>query len=101
RRHTRCSRDWSSDVCSSDLILLITHDLGVVANMAEEVVVMYRGRVMEHGTVEDIFRDPRHPYLKALLHAVPRFDMAPGERLVPRSEERRVGKEGSAGWASG
>nr|WP_322111166.1 ABC transporter ATP-binding protein [Tistlia consotensis] len=67
-------------------ILLITHDLGVVANMAEEVVVMYRGRVMERGPVEDIFRDPRHPYLKALLHAVPRFDMAPGERLVPLRE---------------
>ncbi|MEX0759400.1 MAG: ABC transporter ATP-binding protein, partial [Tistlia sp.] len=67
-------------------ILLITHDLGVVANMAEEVVVMYRGQVMERGTVEDIFRDPRHPYLKALLHAVPRFDMKPGERLEPLRE---------------
>ena len=64
-------------------ILLITHDLGVVANMADEVVVMYRGRVMEAGTREDIFRRPEHPYLKALLHAVPRFDMKPGEKLVP------------------
>jgi peptide/nickel transport system ATP-binding protein len=64
-------------------ILLITHDLGVVANMADEVVVMYRGRVMESGTREDIFRRPEHPYLKALLHAVPRFDMKPGEKLVP------------------
>jgi len=63
--------------------LLITHDLGVVANMADEVVVMYRGRVMEAGTREDIFRRPEHPYLKALLHAVPRFDMKPGEKLVP------------------
>src|ERR1700733_3323609 len=67
-------------------ILMITHDLGVVANMAEEVVVMYRGQVMESGTRDDIFRDPRHPYLKALLHAVPRFNMAPGERLVPLRE---------------
>ncbi len=64
-------------------VLLITHDLGVVANVAEEVVVMHRGRVMEAGTREDIFADPRHPYLKALLRAVPRFHMAPGERLVP------------------
>ena len=64
-------------------VLLITHDLGVVANLAEEVVVMHRGRVMESGTREDIFADPRHPYLKALLKAVPRFGMAPGERLVP------------------
>ena len=67
-------------------ILLITHDLGVVANMAEEVVVMYRGEVMESGTRDDIFRDPQHPYLKALLRAVPRFDMKPGERLVPLRE---------------
>jgi peptide/nickel transport system ATP-binding protein len=67
-------------------ILLITHDLGVVANMAEEVVVMYRGRIMERGARDDIFRDPRHPYLKALLRAVPRFDMEPGERLVPLRE---------------
>jgi peptide/nickel transport system ATP-binding protein len=64
-------------------ILLITHDLGVVANMADEVVVMYRGRVMEAGMREDIFRRPEHPYLKALLNAVPRFNMKPGEKLVP------------------
>jgi peptide/nickel transport system ATP-binding protein len=64
-------------------VLLITHDLGVVANMAEEVVVMYRGRVTESGPIEDIFGDPRHPYLKALMRAVPRFDMKPGERLTP------------------
>ena len=67
-------------------VLLITHDLGVVANMAAEVVVMYRGRVMEAGAIEDIFRDPRHPYLQALMRAVPRFNMAPGERLTPIRE---------------
>jgi peptide/nickel transport system ATP-binding protein len=67
-------------------VLLITHDLGVVANMAAEVVVMYRGRVMESGRVEDIFHDPQHPYLKALMRAVPRFNMAPGERLTPIRE---------------
>ncbi len=67
-------------------ILLITHDLGVVANLAEEVVVMYHGKIMEAGTRDDVFRDARHPYLKALLHAVPRFSMAPGERLVPLRE---------------
>jgi len=67
-------------------ILMITHDLGVVANMAEEVVVMYRGKLMEAGTRDDIFRKAEHPYLKALLHAVPRFDMKPGERLVPLRE---------------
>ena len=67
-------------------VLLITHDLGVVANMADEVVVMYRGRVVESGALEDIFRDARHPYLKALMRAVPRFNMAPGERLAPIRE---------------
>ena len=67
-------------------LLLITHDLGVVANVAEEVVVMYRGRVMESGILEDIYGNPRHPYLKALLRAVPHFDMKPGERLMPLRE---------------
>jgi peptide/nickel transport system ATP-binding protein len=67
-------------------VLLITHDLGVVANVAEEIVVMYRGEVMESGTLDDIFRRPQHRYLQALLRAVPHFDMKPGERLVPIRE---------------
>jgi peptide/nickel transport system ATP-binding protein len=77
-------RDLQSELGMA--VLLITHDLGVVANMAREVVVMYRGRVMEAGTLQDIFRDPQHPYLRALMRAVPRFDMAPGERLTPIRE---------------
>ena len=64
-------------------VLFITHDLGVVANVADEVVVMYHGKLMESGTVEDIFHRPEHPYLKSLLSAGPRFNMEPGERLVP------------------
>jgi peptide/nickel transport system ATP-binding protein len=67
-------------------VLMITHDLGVVANVAEEVVVLFRGKVMESGSLSDIFRAPEHPYLKALLKAVPRFDLAEGERLVPLRE---------------
>jgi len=67
-------------------LLMITHDLGVVANVADDVVVMYRGKVVESGDLRDIYRDPQHPYLKALLKAVPRFDMAPGERLQPIRE---------------
>jgi peptide/nickel transport system ATP-binding protein len=67
-------------------VLLITHDLGVVANMADEVVVMHRGKVMESGAVGDIYREARHPYLKALMRAVPRFNMKPGERLTPIRE---------------
>ena len=64
-------------------VLLITHDFGVVANMADEIVVAYHGKVMESGTAEDIFGDPRHPYLKSLLGAVPRFHMRDDERLKP------------------
>jgi peptide/nickel transport system ATP-binding protein len=67
-------------------VLMITHDLGVVANLADEVAVMYGGQLMESGPVDDIFRAPGHPYLKALLRAVPRFHMEPGERLVPLRE---------------
>ena len=64
-------------------LLMITHDLGVVANMADDVVVMYRGEIMETGSVEDIFKRAEHPYLKSLMAAVPRFDMEEGERLIP------------------
>ena len=67
-------------------VLLITHDLGVVANVAEEIVVMYHGEIMESGTLDDVFGRAHHPYLKALLRAVPRFDMQPGERLQPIRE---------------
>src|SRR5579875_2581265 len=69
-------------------VLLITHDLGVVANLAEEVLVLYRGMVMESGTLDDILQRPEHPCLKALLRAVRRFGMAPEERLSPIREIR-------------
>jgi peptide/nickel transport system ATP-binding protein len=62
-------------------MLLITHDLGVVANIADEVAVIYQGEIMEAGPVNEIFRSPSHPYLKGLMAAVPHFDMKPGERL--------------------
>jgi oligopeptide/dipeptide ABC transporter ATP-binding protein len=55
-------------------ILLITHDLGVVAQIADRVAVMYGGELMEAGSVEDILHSPKHPYTKALLHATPRID---------------------------
>jgi peptide/nickel transport system ATP-binding protein len=72
-------------------VLVITHDLGVVANVADEVVVMYHGEVMEAGSLNDIFDRPSHPYLQALLHAVPRFNMGPEERLVPIREIKSKG----------
>lgn len=72
-------------------ILLITHDLGIVANMANDIAVMYRGRIVESGSREDLFHDPQHPYLRALLRAVPRFSMEPGERLKPIREVKSAG----------
>lgn len=73
-------------------VLLITHDLGVVANIADEVVVMYHGEIMESSSVQEIYSNPAHPYLKALLKAVPHFDMKPGERLTPvREIEAKLG----------
>ena len=64
-------------------ILMITHDLGVVANMADEIIVMYHGEIMEYGSLKDIFHNAQHPYLKSLLKAVPRFGMSSNERLIP------------------
>ena len=78
-------------------VLLITHDLGVVANMADELVVVYHGRVMESGRIGDVFGSPRHPYLKALMRAVPRIGMAAGERLTPLREVSRPAGSRSAG----
>lgn len=55
-------------------IMFITHDLGVVADMADEVAVMYLGKIVERGAAADIFRDPKHPYTIALLESLPRMD---------------------------
>jgi peptide/nickel transport system ATP-binding protein len=78
-------------------LLLITHDLGVVANMADRVVVMYHGKIMESGPLEPLFNNPQHPYLKALMHAVPRFDMEKGERLIPvREIDSKIGSIGKS-----
>jgi len=52
-------------------VLLITHDLGIIAEVADEVYVMYAGKVVEHGFTKDIFREPHHPYTVGLLHSVP------------------------------
>ena len=82
-------------------VLLITHDLGVVANVADDVVVMYRGRVMEAGSRDDIFRNAQHPYLQALMRAVPRFAMAEDERLTPIREVKSVGARQHRCAASG
>ena len=59
---------------SNTAILLITHDMGVVAEMSDRIMVMYAGMVMELGTAHDIFKDPKHPYTRGLLAAIPRKD---------------------------
>ncbi|MDO4265486.1 MAG: ABC transporter ATP-binding protein [Eubacteriales bacterium] len=63
-------------------ILLITHDMGVVAEIADEIVVMYAGKVVEQGNSRDIFYHPQHPYTSALLASVPRIDESDGRELV-------------------
>ena len=64
-------------------VLIITHDMGVVANVAEEVVVVHRGEVMESGTVEDVIGNPQHDYLRALMEAVPTIDPDRPKKLNP------------------
>ena len=59
---------------TSTAIILITHDLGVVAEFADEVMVMYAGRVVEQGSVDDLFNEPQHPYTVGLLGSIPRLD---------------------------
>lgn len=62
-------------------IMLITHDLGVVAEMADDVIVMYLGEVVEKGTVDEIFSDPKHPYTQSLMRSIPTLGLAERDRL--------------------
>ena len=64
-------------------VILITHDLGVVAGVCERINVMYAGHIVESGTSEELFTNPRHPYTLGLLRSVPRIDQPRKERLIP------------------
>jgi oligopeptide/dipeptide ABC transporter ATP-binding protein len=64
-------------------VLLITHDLGVVAGMADEILVMYAGKVAEFSDARGLFHRPAHPYTEGLLRSIPRLDAREGDRLVP------------------
>ena len=64
-------------------IIMITHDLGVVASMCDRIAVMYAGRIIEYGTTDDIFYRPHHMYTKGLIRSIPRLDTKEHERLVP------------------
>ncbi|MEZ0274493.1 MAG: ABC transporter ATP-binding protein [Roseimicrobium sp.] len=78
-------------------VMLITHDLGVIAEVCDEVVVMYAGRVVERAEVRELFANPRHAYTRGLLSSIPRLDSAPKSRLatirgsVPSIENLRPG----------
>ncbi|KXG76522.1 ABC transporter ATP-binding protein [Thermotalea metallivorans] len=64
-------------------IILITHDLGVVADVCSRIIVMYGGLIMEEGATEDIFYNPKHPYTWGLLKSIPRLDLGGKKRLIP------------------
>jgi peptide/nickel transport system ATP-binding protein len=78
-------------------VMLITHDLGVVAEMCDEVTVMYLGEAVEYGDVDSVFHSPLHPYTKALLHSIPRLGyskekpLEPIEGMVPDAFNRPSG----------
>jgi peptide/nickel transport system ATP-binding protein/oligopeptide transport system ATP-binding protein len=65
---------------SGTAIILVTHDLGVVADIADRIAVMYAGRIVETGTLDEIFYDPQHPYTWGLLGSITRIDRARPER---------------------
>jgi oligopeptide/dipeptide ABC transporter ATP-binding protein len=78
-------------------VMLITHDLGVVAEVADDVVVMYLGGVAERGDVHTIFHEPKHPYTQALLRSIPQVGLKSRQRLdtirgmIPHSYNRPAG----------
>ncbi|MBT7004844.1 MAG: ABC transporter ATP-binding protein [Chloroflexi bacterium] len=78
-------------------IIFITHDLGVIAEVADVVAVMYLGKVVEMGPVESIFSSPKHPYTKALLSSMPTIDAEPRARMpsitgsIPHPQNRPEG----------
>ncbi len=63
-------------------IMFITHDLGVIANMADDVAVMYLGKIVEYGAARQIFKDPKHPYTRGLMRSIPKFGATEGKRLA-------------------
>ncbi len=64
-------------------IIMITHDLGVIASMCRRILVMYGGLVCEQGTAREIFYEPKHPYTWGLLHSIPKITQQKGEKLIP------------------
>jgi oligopeptide transport system ATP-binding protein len=77
--------DLIKDLCrdTGAAVMIITHDLGVVADLCERVIVMYAGMIVESGTVDQLFDRPQHPYTQGLLHSVPRLGTTVRDRLIP------------------
>jgi peptide/nickel transport system ATP-binding protein len=67
----------------SSSLVIVTHNLGVVARYAQRIYIMYAGHIVETGTTKEIFANPRHPYTRGLLKCVPRLDEEKGKKLVP------------------
>jgi peptide/nickel transport system ATP-binding protein len=63
-------------------IMFITHDLGVIANMADDVAVMYLGKIVEYGSLQQIFKNPKHPYTRGLMRSIPKFGETEGKKLA-------------------
>ena len=83
-------------VSATAALLMITHDLGVAAELCDRVAVMYHGRIVEYGTTDSILSAPRHPYTAGLLRAVPRFDfdrpdLVPIPGAPPRPSDKVTG----------
>lgn len=68
---------------NGNAIIMITHDLGVVASMCEKIAVMYAGKIVEYGTTDEIFYNPKHEYTKGLINSIPKLNQKEKERLVP------------------
>ena len=64
-------------------IILITHDLGIVSSMCQKIAVMYAGKIVESGTIDDIFYNPKHEYTKGLLRSIPKLNTKKHEKLIP------------------
>lgn len=71
-------------------IIMITHDLGVVASMCEKIAVMYAGHIVEYGTADEIFYEPKHEYTKGLIKSIPKLNVESKERLVPIEGSRSI-----------
>ena len=71
-------------------VIVITHDLGVVAGMCDNVAVMYAGKIVEQATTRELFASPKHPYTRGLIQSVPRLDQAHQQRLFSSTANRRI-----------